>query len=285
MVRVSIFKPCDMEYKQYNKPVRYSEEFLKELAMNTSNTKLVLEEHMAECIGHISNLTFTDGELFADVSTDHSLDNLSYSPSYDCTLIDKGEYWLATNGKLLEVALTSNPRKAILNNTAENGGSKMTDGNNDNETIKILNNQIKDLNKQLALAENKNKSNEEKLSKFDEMEKELISLRKSNEENSKIIEEQKPIIESFKKSQEDRKNILLDKISNDNSEIRAKLENMSVEDLETIAGLQTHEQPAKGVGASNAQGLNEGDGENDAEKQIQKDLELAKSMFSELKEE
>ena len=136
MVRVSLFKPCDMEYDVYDKPVRYSEEFLKELASNSTGCKLVGEEHYSESIGEVSNLTFNDGELFGEVITEQSTDDLKYSPSYDCKLIDKGDYWLATEGKLLEVAMTNKPREAILNNTADEGGSNMEE-NTDNTTIKI----------------------------------------------------------------------------------------------------------------------------------------------------
>ena len=281
MKRVSIFKPCDMQYNEYDKPVKYTEEFLRELASNTTNCNLVNEEHRAETIGDVSNFTFTEGELFANVSTEHSLDNLSYSPSYDCSLIDKGDYWLATNGKMLEVALTSKPRQAILNNTAEEGGSKMSE-NNDNTTIKILNDQVKDLNKQLAIANNKLEANKEKLKAYDELVKERDELKEWKETNEKLIEEQKPIIEEFNKAQTAKKEELLEKISNGNSEIKAKLENMNVADLETIAGLESHDQDPKGVGANNAQGLNEGDGSNDKEAEQKARAEAVEGMFGDL---
>ena len=113
MERVKIFEPCDMEYDVYDKPVRFTEEFLKELASQTIGAKLVKEKHHGEAIGNVTNITFTDGALWADVSTAEALDNLKYSPSYDSLLVDNGDHWLATEGKLLEVALTSNPRKAL----------------------------------------------------------------------------------------------------------------------------------------------------------------------------
>ena len=281
MVRVSLFKPCDMEYDVYDKPVRYSEDFLKELASNSTGCKLVLEEHRTDKIGEVSNLTFNDGELYGDVITEQSTDNLKYSPSYDCKLIDKGDYWLATQGKLLEVAMTTQPRQAILNNTADEGGSEMSE-NNDNETIKILNGQIKDLNKQLAIAENKNKANEDKLKEYDDLVKERDELKEWKETNEKLIEEQKPIIEQFNKAQTAKKEELLEKLSNGNSEIKAKLENMNVEDLETIAGLESHDTDPKGVGANNAEGLNEGDGSDDKEAEQQARKEAVEGMFGDL---
>lgn len=281
MVRVSLFKPCDMEYDVYDKPVRYSEEFLKELASNSTGCKLVGEEHYSESIGEVSNLTFNDGELFGEVITEQSTDDLKYSPSYDCKLIDKGDYWLATEGKLLEVAMTNKPREAILNNTADEGGSNMEE-NTDNTTIKILNDQVKDLNKKLAIAENKLEANKEKLKAYDELVKERDELKEWKETNEKVIEEQKPIIEEFNKAQTAKKEELLEKISNGNSEIRAKLENMNVTDLETIAGLESHDQDPKGVGANNAEGLNKGNGVDDKEAEQIARKEAVEGMFGDL---
>lgn len=257
MKRVSIFKPCELEYPQHDKPVKYTEEFLREIASKTNSVPIV-GKHYGKTIGQMSNFTFTDGELFVDADSSKSLQK--FSPSFDdVQLIDKGDYYLASGGYLVEVASTVKPR---LDNS-KNGGSSMSEENNDNETIKILNNQVKDLNKQLAVAENRNKANEEKLKGYDELEKEVAELRSWKETNSKIIEEQKPIIEEFKKVQEAKKEELLEKVSNGNAEIKAKFQNFSLEDLETVAGTQIHEQPAKGIGSNNAIGLDEGDGVND----------------------
>lgn len=254
MRKISIFKPCDITYPFLDKPVKYTEEFLKEIANNTSSVKIV-DEHYGKSIGKMDNFTFIDGELFVDADSTQSLQK--FSPSFEnTTLVDEGDYYLATGGYLVEVASTVTPR---LDNSNK-GGSSMSENNSDNETIKILNNQVKDLNKQLAIAENKNKANEEKLKNYDELEKEVIELRKTNETNQKLIEEQKPIIEEYKQAQTAKKEELLEKASNGNSEIKAKLQDMSVDDLETIVGLQTHEQPPKGIPANQAEGLNEGDG-------------------------
>lgn len=253
MKRVSIFKPCDLEYPEHDKPVKYTEDFLREIASKTNSVPIV-GKHYGKTIGQMSNFTFTDGELFVDADSSKSLQK--FSPSFDdVKLIDKGDYYLASGGYLVEVASTVKPR---LDNS-KNGGSSMSDENNGNETIKILNSQVKDLNKELAIKENKLKANEEKLKAYDELEKEVLELRSWKETNSKIIDEQKPIIEEFRKVQEAKKEELLEKVSNGNAEIKAKFQNFSLEDLETVAGTQIHEQPAKGVGADNAPGLNEGD--------------------------
>ena len=285
MARVKIFEPCDMEYEVYDKPVRYGEEFLKELASQCSNAALVKEKHRGENIGTVSNITFTDGALWADVTTEEALDNLMYSPSYDSTLIDKGDHWLATNGKLLEVALTSEPRRAILNNTADNnGGSKMGNNNNDSNdgTIEFFQNEVKRLQKENNKLDFQLNQANEKIKGFEEKETELEELRKWKETNEKVIEEQKPIIEVYKKDQEAKREELLEKASQGNAEVKEQLKNCDTDTLGVIANLQTTEQPAKGVGANNAPGLNEGNGETDEEAEQKARNEAVETMFGDL---
>ena len=246
--RVKIFEPCEITYSEYDKPVKYTEDFLKQIASRTINTKIV-DGHYGKTIGNMTNFTFTDGALFVDANSSQSLQK--FSPSFDnLTLVDEGDYFVATGGTIVEVASTVKPR---LDNS-ENGGSNMSE-----ETIKVLNQQVKDLNKQLAIAENKNKANEEKLAKFDEMEKELSKLRETNEANSKLLEEQKPIIDKFNEMEEKRHEELLDVVSRGNPELKEAYKDFKTDDLQTIANTYIEDQPPKGVGADNAPGLNEGD--------------------------
>lgn len=277
-----LFEPCHMEYKELDKPVQYTEEFLSDLASKVNETSLVDEKHLGEKIGTVADFTFIDGALYGNVSTDKALDNLKYSPYIDCTLEDKGNYYLAIYPTgLRDVALTSNPRKPVqLPNT--NGGSNMSDNNSDNETIKILNGQVKDLNKQLAIAENKNKANEEKLKKFGEMEKELSELRTWKEKNEKIIEEQKPIIEAYKADQETKRSDLIEKLSKGNAEVKTKIKDVDLETLELWDSLEVQEQPPQGIAAHNAQGLNEGDGSNNEETEQVERQKAVEGMFSDL---
>ncbi len=279
-MRVKIFEPCDMEYEQYDKPVRYSEDFLKEIASSSIGCVLVEEKHRGNLIGNITNLSFTDGALFADVSTDKALDDLKYSPSYDCALIDNGDHWLATSGKLLEVALTSDPRKAILNNTAgNNGGSNMSDNN---ETLEFFQKEVQRLQKENNKIQFKLDQANEKIDGFKEKETELEELRAWKESNEKVLEEQKPIVEKFKAQEKKAHEELLEKASNGDESVKEKLKNMSNEDLETIIGLHVEEQPAKGAGAGNAPGLDEGDGEDDEAAKAKERAEAIGKMFPDL---
>lgn len=281
--RAKLFEPCFMKYDVYDKPVKYTEEFLAELASKVNKTNLVLEEHFSEKIGEVTNFTFIDGALYGDVATEKALDNLGYSPYINCSLQEEEDCWLAIKPTgFTDVALTSVPRKPVsLPNTE--GGSRMSgDDKNDNEMIKILNGQVKDLNKELAIANNKLKTYEEKNKQFNKMEKELQELRQWKEDNEKVIEEQKPIIEAYKKDQETKRSELIEKLSNGNEEIKAQMKDKDLETLEFIDGLQVHEEPPKGIAAHNAQGLNEGDGSDDEAAEQEKRQKAVEGMFDDL---
>ena len=273
-----------MQYNTYDKPVRYSEEFLKELAENCTSAVLVGEKHLGASIGDVTNITFTDGELFADISSDNSLDNLGYSPRFNCTLIDNGDHWLATDGELLEVALTSNPRKAILNNTADKtGGSKMSEG--EDKTKEFLAGEIDRLQKENAKLDFKAKQDKEKLDKLTEYEKELKELREWKETNEKLIEEQKPIIEAYKEHQKKNHEELLEKASQGNAEVKEQLKDLDSKALEAIVNLKSQEQPAKGAGANNAPGLNEGDGSDNEDAEREERQKAVENMFGDIFEQ
>ena len=180
-----------------------------------------------------------------------------------------------------DIALTSKPRKPVSLPNTNNGGSKMGNEGSDT-TIKILEGQVKDLNKKLVVEENKNKANEDKLKRFDEMEKELKDLREWKETNEKIIEEQKPIIDAYKKDQETKRSELINKLSNGNEEIKAQMKDVDLKTLELWDNLQAHEQPPQGISTNNAEGLNEGDGSTDAEKERENRMNAVENAFPDL---
>ena len=262
IVRKKIFEPCAMEYKEHDKPVRYSEEFLKEIACGCHGADLVNQEHFAGKIGSVSNLSFTDGGLYADIDSETPLDDLEYSPSFNCTLVDYGDHWEATKGSMLEVALTSEPRRAILNNTAYEGGSKMGEKGEDT-TKEYLIGEVDKLQKEKAKIEFQLEQANKKVEEAKKLEDEVTELREWKEEKEKVLEEQKPIIEDYKKYQENKREELLEKVSNGNEELKEKYSSFSTENLEILLEAETQEQPPKGAGADNAPGLGEGDGEKD----------------------
>ena len=268
MERVKIFEPCELLYPEREKPVRYTEEFLKEIASNTIGTKIV-DEHYGKSIGNMTNFTFTDGGLYVDVNSSQSLQK--FSPSFeDVTLEDKGDYFLATGGKIVEVASTVKPR---LDNS-KTGGSTMAEEKD--MTNEFLAKEVDRLQKELAKKDLAIERNKEKLENYENLEKEVGELREWKETNQKLLDEQKPIVEQYKQQQEQHREELLEKVSKGNPQLKEQFENFSTENLETYVKLHTEVQPAKGVGAENAPGLNEGDNSGDEPDDFDKALETYK---------
>jgi len=277
MVRVSIFKPCTLDYPQLEKPVKYTEDFLKEIASSTVLSDLV-DEHYGKTIGQVSNLSLTDGELFLDVPDEYK--DSKFSPSFEnLDLVDEGDYFLATNGSLIEVATTKVPR---LDNS-DDGGSKMADeGEGSKLTNEYLAKEVERLNKEIAKKDLAIERNKEKLDKYDELEKEVEELRESKEKNEKLLEEQKPIVDSFKKFQEEEHEKLLETASQGNAELKERYAHFSNDDLKLIIDTHVEDQPAKGAGANNAPGLNEGNGDNSEEAKQEERQKAVEGMFSDL---
>ena len=125
----------------------------------------------------------------------------------------------------------------------------------------------------------------DKIKGFEEKETELEELRAWKTTNEKVIEEQKPIIEKYKAQQEKHREELLETVSQGDSQLREQFESFSTENLETLVGMHVEEQPAHGVGADNAPGLNEGDGSNGKpteEELKQKEADDALEFFKKL---
>ena len=66
------------------------------------------------------------------------------------------------------------------------------------------------------------------------------------------------------------------------AELKEKYAHFSNDDLKLIIDTHVEDQPARGAGASNAPGLNEGNGETDEEAERKARNEAVEKMFSDL---
>ena len=153
--------------------------------------------------------------------------------------------------------------------------------NNNDGTLEFFQNEVKRLQTENNKLEFKLNQANDKIKDFKEKETELEDLRTWKETNEKVIEEQKPIIEQFKAQQKKTHEELLEKASNGDESVKEKLKHLNNDDLETFIELHTEEQPAKGVGAENAPGLNEGSGETKEEAERKERNAAVEKMFSE----
>lgn len=259
-MRFAIFKVGELSYPDANldKPVRYSESFLKDIACTTSSSKLTGKHGSNTGIGSLSNFIFNNGELLADVNTEESLEGMGFSPEFNCDLIDKGEYYEAVNGLLKNTVLTDTPRSSILYNNIENKKevNKVSD-----DVTNTLNNEIKKLNRELAQKDITIKNLQDKAQKYDELEGKFNKLSSENEVNVKTISELKTKAESYDKLQEARKEELLTKLCEDNSDLRDKYTGFTVEQLQTVVDTVPVSTQPNGVSPQVAEGLGQSDDE------------------------
>ena len=237
------------------KPVAYNETFLKEIASNTIGSSLELTHGNAtnDVIGYINAYDFINDELVAKVSTNEDLNGLGFSPEFSVNFIDKGDRYEAIDGELLKVILTDKPRSKILCNSVE-GGSNMNE-----ELIETLNKQIKDLNKQNAVLENKLEASKSKLDEYDSLKSRIEELEKENNTYKIQIEGLTPKAEAFEKVEADMKADLLTKAFGEDEEAKKAWKDASMEQLESLAKHREVTRQANGIGAANAEGLDEGD--------------------------
>ena len=254
-----------MEYEKYDKPVKYDENFLQQIAEKYHKCKLVGEKHHSKKIGVVHSISYSENGLDGIIDTKKNTDGKSYSPMFKSTLVDKGNYYLAIDGELKEISLTANPRLPLdedyfLNNK-NNKDDKMGDKNNNVEDV--LSKQVQELNKKNAMLENKLKVAEKKVNEYDKLVKEHEELKKSHEEQAKQLEESKPIVEKYNNYLEKTKENLLETISNGNDEVKNKYKNMVLEDLKLVKeamdnSTQIHDKDPRGISSDDAQnaGLN-----------------------------
>ena len=259
----------DKEWYQQNglavKPVVYTTQFLKEIASNTMGSSLELTHgnQTIDAIGYVNDFDFVENDLVANVTTNEELNGMGFSPEFSANFIDKGDVYEAIEGKLLKTILTDKPRSRILYNSTTNstnyGGSHMNE-----ELIETLNKQIKDLNRQVAVLENKNETNEAKLKEYNSLTERIEELEKENNAYKLQIDGLKPQAEAYSKIEADMKAELLTKAFGEDEEAKKAWKDASMEQLESLAKHREYTREANGIGASNAEGFDEGD-EGDTE--------------------
>ncbi len=261
------------------KPVVYTSQFLKEIADSTMGCSLELTHGNTtqDVIGHVNNITFSDDGLLANIVTNESDSGLGYSPEFGADFIDKGNKYIATNGELLKTILTKHPRSRILYNSTstEQGGSSMSE-----DVVKILEKQIADLNKKLAISENKNKANEEKLAKFDELESQIDTLTRERDEYKVSVDKLTPNAEAYEKITNARKSELLDKVFGEDDTAKERWSKYSLEEIEDLANYQSEQQPPQGVGAGSGEGIGEGSGDDNEPTAAEKAIEFYKKTHN-----
>ena len=264
------------------KPVVYTEEFLKEIASKTMGSSLELTHgnSIIDVVGHINAFDFIDNELVANVTTDEELEGMGFSPEFSANFRDKGDKYEAIDGQLLKTILTDTPRSHILCNSVEgennNGGSNVSE-----ETIKILEKQVKDLNREVAQKDAIIEANKKKLGEYDELNERIAKLEKENNDYKVQIDGLKPKAEAFGKIESDMRADLLTKAFGDDEEAKKPWEDATLAQLESLAKHREVTKQANGIGAGNGEGIGEGE-ETNEEDEVSKKADEALAFYEKL---
>lgn len=280
---MKLFEAKDYDYTDYGriKPVRYTEEFLQELANKTNEVNIV-NGHTGEEIGKVTDIGFVDGWLVGNVPSNIQKAGKGLSPLFDAYILDGDDVDLAQDGVLKHFALVDNPRSQLLFN--EKGtGDKMSDNKGVEE---ILSNRVKELERELAVANNQLESNKKKMEEHNELVKEVNELRKTNSEYESQLESNKDKATKWDEYVTEKKATLVDEIAGEDSTMKERIKDWDMDKLEFLLEHKNVSTDAKGIGTGDngdVGELNDDPKPNDPQKQQEELLNNVDSMFDELK--
>lgn len=254
---IPIFKPGLINYTDHglDKPVKITEDFLRNIAATTSTVELT-DEHKKEVIGEIENFTYHDGSLQIQKPTDIDIVDKGISPVFELNLVSYDDHYLAVDGILKSAGLTSTPRNHILYNSILNPEEDGDMGNFDETLRKALEREqeqqeiIGQLKAQLQSASNS-------LNEKQDLEKKLQDAEKAATDSQKIIDELKKKADAYDDLEKEKKEALIKELVGDDENLGKELEDLSYEKLKFLKESKIINQDPKGVGSRGAPGLND----------------------------
>ena len=277
---MKLFEAKDYVYEDANldKPVRYTEEFLKEIAEKYPNCVLQ-SVHDGQGVGVINNIHFKDGWLMGDLPSDIKLDGKGLSPLFQPYLLDKGDYYEAVDGELKHIAIADNPRNQLLYNEIKKG-EKMSD-----DVTEMLTNRVQQLEREVAVKDNQLESNKKKLEEYEELKKEVKSLKEANSNYESKIEANSDKANKWDEYITSKKASLIDEVAGDDSTMKEKIKDWSIDQLNFLKEHKNITTEPKGIGNGNAEGLGEVESAEEIEEaskpSAEKFLELYHDKFGE----
>lgn len=275
---MKLFEAKDYTYDDANldKPVRYTEDFLKEIAEKYPNCVLQ-SVHDGQGVGVVNNIHVEDGWLMGDLPSDIQLDGQGLSPLFKPFLLDKGDYYEAVDGELKHIAIAENPRNQLLYNEIRKGDKKMSD-----DVTEMLTNRVQQLEREIAVKDNQLESNKKKLEEFEELQKEVKTLREANSSYESQIEVNTDKANKWDEYVTNKKASLVDDIAGEDSTMKEKIKDWSIDQLNFLKEHKNITTEPKGVGTGNAEGLGETHEEVDDATKQQQELDEVSAMFDEL---
>lgn len=243
--------------------MKFTEEFLKNIAAITSTVKLT-QEHTRKPVGELENFIYSNGSLLVHTPQDVDLKGQGISPVFEMNLLDQGEYYLAVDGVLKEAGLTKTPRNHILYNNitttlkpTEGAGEDDKMGEYDEVLKKALERdqaqqeEIGQLKAQLS-------STTQSLKDKQDLEDKIKTLEKEAKDAKKEMEALKTKADAHDNYEKGKKEALITELVGDDEKLKKELETLPYEKLKTLKESKIITQKPKGVGTQGAPGLDDG---------------------------
>lgn len=258
---IEVWRTGTMDYKDIGleKPVLYTEEFLRTIANDTDKVD-VTNKHSDVIIGSLSNFKYKDGVLYAEKPLDVDIAGKGLSPVFNCDFVDMGTYYKPINFNMANVGLTENPRSQIIYNSIEKEMDKVSDElramlDKKEETIAEQREEIGILKKQMEELREKSKESDETLNNFKELQKQFDEIKAKAEgykaDADKLHEQEKA-----------RKTELIKEIVGDDEKGLEMFQKFSVEELEHMKNTKIITEPPKAIGGGGVDTLDDGDGDD-----------------------
>lgn len=274
MFQYKVQTPGLYNYSHLNKPVEFSEEFLKNL--KTSHKIVLEDEHDGPEIGEIEGVYYDNGALFIQTPDELDMQGKGFSTVIkDWTLEDKGDRFVITDGILERVARTSNPKDVttVLYNSNEGDTSSNSGGITNNipgnrgdkvsEEVRKLEQEIGGYKNQLNSRINENLKLKDRIK---ELEKELQSKDTELKEKDKVIGEKEKKLEKYYQKQKEKQEALARELAGDDEDLFETYKDIKLSKLEVIREKQKVQTNTGFQGTGDNTANDQDNGENPPEK-------------------
>lgn len=263
MKMIEIFRTGDIEYpdKGHDKPVRFRKEDFEEIIKATQEVNLT-DGHTNKVLAQLNNFKMVDNKLCADISEELDLTGKGISPRFEFSTIDKGDYLVPCDIKLIDAGVTKNPRSKIYVNTGDDG---MSDREQLIKDIQKNNEEIRSQRERIGVLKSKNEKLENSLKETKGLKKQLDEKTEELEKLKKSSETWKSKAEAYDKIEDEKRQKLIKELANDDEQAKERFSKMGVDDLEFLVSQKVLTNKPKGVGENDAPGINDGSQKIDPE--------------------
>ncbi|WP_409200641.1 hypothetical protein [Methanobrevibacter sp. DSM 116169] len=252
---VELWETGLMDYSEkLDKPVKYTEQHLKELASKTSTVDIT-NGHSDEIIGNMSNFTYNDGVLSADVSSNVDIKGLGLSPIFNVNeLIDKGDYLYPWDIEIINVGLVDSPRNKLLFNSIKEEEVEEVS----KETIDALVKKQEELERTIGSLQTQIKQKDKMISEKEDFISEYKSKVEELSNGSDEIEQLKAKAAAYDEIEVNKREELLNKISEGNDKIKEDFKDLDYATLVKLDKAKILDNPGRGTPSTGNPNVDDG---------------------------